>query len=169
MVLPARKAISGRICLALNRSEVTLMNDPIEVLAPSNSEIQPPTAAPVPVAEEAAVPLATGANGTVEPANRHAEAGRKGAHRVHQLMQLGLLYEKDHGLKRGRQRLRQLIQEGRLYEQEHGLSKKPRRSRRDRLAGDLLVQSFFRSLLRMVKPSYRDKISRMMQALDQAA
>src|SRR5438105_1857974 len=42
----------------------------------------------------------------------HAEAGRKGAHRVHQLIQEGRLYEQEHGLKRGRQRLRQLIELG---------------------------------------------------------
>jgi len=78
-------------------------------------------------------------------------------------MQLGLVYEKEHGLKRGRQRVRQLIEEGKLYEQEHGMSRKPRRSRRDRLAGDPLVQSFLRSLLRMVKPAYRDRLSRMLQ------
>src|SRR5438132_675640 len=38
------------------------------------------------------------ANGT---ANRHVEAGRKGARRVHQLIQEGKLYEQEHGLKRG--------------------------------------------------------------------
>src|SRR5262249_55063557 len=51
-----------------------------------------------------------------EASNQHAEAGRKGAQRLHQLIQLGRLYEQEHGLKRGRQRLRQLIQEGKLYE-----------------------------------------------------
>ena len=108
-------------------------------------------------------------NGDSEPGNRHAQAGRKGAQRVHQLMQLGLLYENEHGLKRGRQRVRQLIEEGKLYEQEHGMGRKPRRSRRDRLAGDPLVQSFLRSLLRMVKPAYRDRLSRMLQTFDTAA
>jgi len=93
----------------------------------------------------------------------HAEAGRKGAHRVHQLMELGLLYEKEHGLKRGKQRLRQLIQEGRLYEQEHGMSPRPRRKR---LGGRQIVQNFFRSLLRMVKPAYRDRINRLLEELE---
>src|SRR4051794_33773132 len=45
----------------------------------------------------------------------HADAGRKGAQRIHQLIQQGRQYEQEHGLKRGRQRLRQLIEEGKLY------------------------------------------------------
>jgi hypothetical protein len=145
------------------------MNEYIDpVTVPGTGEVQP-IQAPVPVpavAGEAAVPEANGHGAAV---NRHAEAGRKGARRVHQLAQLGLLYEKEHGLKRGRQRLRQLIQEGRLYEQEHGLSTQPRRTRRDRLAGDQLVQTFLRSLLRMVKPAHRGKLLRLLQTLDEAA
>jgi hypothetical protein len=48
----------------------------------------------------------------VEPATgsrspQHAEAGRKGAFRIHELVRLGKLYEQEHGLKRGRQRRRQ--------------------------------------------------------------
>src|SRR5258707_2376911 len=39
--------------------------------------------------------------------SRYAVAGRKGARRIHQLIQHGRLYEKEHGLKRGRQRIRQ--------------------------------------------------------------
>src|SRR5205085_1980988 len=75
-------------------------------------------------AEATAQAPPAGANGHGEPAGPadwHAEAGRKGARRVHQLIQRGLLYEQEHGLKRGRQRLRQLIELGKLYEQEHGL------------------------------------------------
>src|SRR5439155_8194418 len=49
----------------------------------------------------------------VEP-NRHVEAGRKGARRVHELIERGRLYEQEHGLTRGRQRLRQLLEEGKL-------------------------------------------------------
>ncbi len=49
--------------------------------------------------------------------NRYVVAGRKGAERIHQLIQRGRLYEQEHNLKRGRQRLRQLIEEGKLYEQ----------------------------------------------------
>src|SRR5438105_279356 len=62
-------------------------------------------------------------NGT---ADWHAEAGRKGAHRIEQLIEEGKLYEKEHGLKRGRQRIRQLIELGKRYEQEHDL--RPRRA-----------------------------------------
>jgi hypothetical protein len=112
---------------------------------------------------------AAAVNGSASPPNRHAEAGRKGARRVHQLAQLGLLYEREHGLKRGRQRLRQLIQEGRLYEQEHGLDPKPRRTRRERLVGDQVVEVLVRSLVRMVKPAYRARLVQLLQTLDQAA
>src|SRR5262245_26302263 len=65
-------------------------------------------------------------NGSV---SRHAAAGRKGAERIHQLIERGKLYEQEHDLKRGRQRLRQLIEEGKLYEQEHGLSTSRRKKR----------------------------------------
>ena len=153
------------------------MNDQLCPSVPSPEQTEQPTQPTDPavrVAEAQAEAVAAteqpaAVNGEGDSANRHAEAGRKGAHRVHQLMQLGLLYEQEHGLKRGRQRLRQLIQEGKLYEQEHGLARKPRGPRRDRLGGDQLVQSFLRSLLRMVKPAYRDKLGRLMKALDVAA
>jgi hypothetical protein len=141
------------------------MNEPIHTVAPAAEMIQP-TSPPITTATQETAPGGVVAQ---EPSKRHAEAGRKGAARVHQLRQLGLLYEKEHGLKRGRQRRRQLIQEGRLYEQEHGLSVGPRRRRSERLAGEQLVQSFFRSLLRMVKPSYRGKLLRMLQTLEEAA
>src|SRR5205085_4246998 len=49
-----------------------------------------------------------------EAGDWHAEAGRKGARRVHQLIQEGKLYEQEHGLTSGRQRLRQLIELGKL-------------------------------------------------------
>src|SRR3954451_1688737 len=62
--------------------------------------------------------------------NPHAEAGRKGARRIHQLIQEGKLYEQEHGFKRGRQRLRQLIEEGKLYEEEHGLHQRKKRDPR---------------------------------------
>jgi hypothetical protein len=77
-------------------------------------------------------PAGDSAPAVAEPSSRHAEAGRKGARRIHDLIRLGRLYEQEHGLTRGRQRLRQLIEEGKLYEQEHGLG--PRRvKRRSRL------------------------------------
>src|SRR5271156_1644557 len=65
-----------------------------------------------------------------EDATWHAEAGRKGAQRIHQLIEEGRLYEKEHGLKRGRQRLRQLIELGEGYEHEHRM----RRSLEDQAA-----------------------------------
>src|SRR5207244_5160305 len=131
------------------------MNDQLYPSAASAEQTEQSTSPAVPIAPEpeqsAPAPEQPAlVSGDANNGNRHAKAGRKGAQRVHQLMQLGLLYEQEHGLKRGRQRLRQLIQEGRLYEQEHGLAHKPRKSRR--LRGDQIVQSFLRSLLRMVKP-----------------
>src|SRR5919109_879948 len=69
-------------------------------------------------------------NGTqAEAGGWRVEAGRKGAQRIHQLIEHGKLYEQEHGLKSGRQRLRQLIEEGKLYEQEHGLAPQRRRAR----------------------------------------
>src|SRR3954452_7460637 len=63
-----------------------------------------------------------------------AEAGRKGAKRVHQLIQAGKLYEQEHGLKSGRQRLRQLIELGKLYEAERGTPPNGKRRRAPRLS-----------------------------------
>jgi hypothetical protein len=101
-------------------------------------------------------------------ADWHVEAGRKGGQRFHQLIQRGLQYEEEHGLKRGRQRLRQLVQEGRLYEQEHGLASKGRkpRGRLSRVRAEQLLQSLCRILYRLAKPAHREKISIMLQALD---
>jgi hypothetical protein len=93
----------------------------------------------------------------VLPFNRHAEAGRLGARRVHQLIRLGKLFEEEHGLKRGRQRLRQLIQQGRRYEIEHGLVK-PRRARPRR--GEAWAD-FLAALARVVKPAYRAEVERL--------
>jgi hypothetical protein len=95
--------------------------------------------------------------------NRHAAAGRKGGLRFHELIQRGLLYEQEHGLHRGRQRLRQLVQEGRLYEIEHGLVTENERPRAERVGMDEVWQTFLRSLVRMVKPAYRDRVSRLLQ------
>jgi hypothetical protein len=120
-------------------------------------------ASPTPAAE---VAVADG-NG-VEVKNRHAEAGRKGGHRVHQLIQEGRLYEKEHGLKSGRQRLRQLIELGKAYEQEHGLRPNRRPKRRERLdQGDReeLLATFLRCLLRIAKPSFRAELRRLVEVL----
>src|SRR5262249_11327338 len=104
-----------------------------------------------------------------ERLNQHAEAGRKGAQRIHQLIQQGRLYEREHGLKPGRQRLRQLIQEGKLYEQEHGLktmSKRSREGRRPRISQEQLLRALLQSLLRVAKPAYRSRLLSLVQALE---
>jgi hypothetical protein len=138
--------------------------------------LQETVPAPVPVADAGQVPVAAApeavpgtANGRNGAANRHAEAGRKGGRRFHELIQRGQLYEQEHGLKRGRQRLRQLIEEGKLYEQEHGLSPKGRRTRRSRVSGEQLVRRVFEALVRLSKPSYRPHLLRALQALEEAA
>jgi hypothetical protein len=102
----------------------------------------------------------------VEPANPHAEAGRKGAQRFHQLVQYGKLYEQEHNLKRGRQRLRQLVEEGRLYEQEHGLNPPRVRKRGVRVSKKQVIRRLLDSLMRIAKSSYRPHLARMVQALE---
>jgi hypothetical protein len=98
--------------------------------------------------------------------NRHAEAGRLGAKRVHQLIRLGRVYEEEHGLNRGRERLRQLVQFGKRYEQEHGLAaSRPRKRRGKGQAWD----EFLTALARVVKPSYRPQVERLVQELRSAA
>jgi hypothetical protein len=98
----------------------------------------------------------------------HVEAGRKGAQRIHQLIQEGKLYEQEHGLKRGRQRLRQLIEEGKLYEQEHGL-RPGRPAQTDgtaRVSSDQALKMLLHSLLRLVKPSVRRQLATLLQDLE---
>jgi hypothetical protein len=103
-----------------------------------------------------------------EPERWRARAGRKGAHRVHQLIQEGKLYEQEHGLKRGRQRLRQLIELGKLYEQEHGLrppGQKKLAERQSRMGREELVGTLLQCLLRIAKPSFRPELERLVEAL----
>lgn len=119
---------------------------------------------PEPVAAEpdqpATVPL--------EGVNWHAEAGRKGARRVHQLIQAGRLYEQEHGLKPGRQRLRQLIAQGRLYEQEHGLSNGHRAGGRRpaKLSHRQSLKLFLQLLVRVTKPGFREQLLKVLQDLE---
>lgn len=103
-----------------------------------------------------------------EPATWHAEAGRKGARRIHQLIQEGLRYEEEHGLKRGRQRLRQLIELGKLYEQEHGLRPERRAAGRrlSRMSSEKALLNFFQALLRLSRPSFRSRLVEMIRALE---
>jgi hypothetical protein len=98
----------------------------------------------------------------------HAEAGRKGAQRVQQLIEEGKRYEQEHGLKRGRQRIRQLIELGKRYEQEHDL--RPRRTgkRRERLGRGQrkeLLATLLRCLVRLSKPSFRADFGRLIKEL----
>ncbi len=101
-------------------------------------------------------------------ANWHAEAGRKGAQRIHQLIQAGKLYEQEHGLKPGRQRLRQLIAEGKLYEQEHGLSngRRPTLRRPKRLDDQQSLKLLVQLLVRVAKPKFREQLLRVLQDLE---
>jgi hypothetical protein len=88
-------------------------------------------------------------------------AGRLGGKRVHELVELGREFEKEHGLKAGRQRLKQLVQLGRRYEMEHGLrAPTPRRKRK----GDAW-QEFLTALSRVVKPAHRPAVEQLVAAL----
>jgi hypothetical protein len=114
--------------------------------------------------EPVSPPEVASVNSTVSVSNAHAEAGRKGARRIHQLIQQGRQYEREHSLKPGRQRLRQLIEEGKLYEQEHGL--RPRKGHRPRMSHEQTLKTFLQSLLRVLKPAYRAQLLGLMQALE---
>ncbi len=126
-----------------------------------------------PVVPEETTPVPGHTNGTAEApsgaGSRFATAGRKGAERIHQLIQRGELYEKEHGLKRGRQRLRQLIEEGKLYEQEHGLSPVRPKKRGSRLSREQLLRRLLETLLRISKRSYRPQLLKLVQALESPA
>jgi hypothetical protein len=110
------------------------------------------------------------ANGSVEESGDwRIEAGRKGARRIHELIEHGKLYEREHGLKRGRQRLRQLIEEGKLYEQEHGMTQE-RRGARDlrprRLSSAQQMLHFLQLVLRLAKPRFRGQVARLIQLME---
>jgi hypothetical protein len=132
---------------------------------PAENEVPAPTEAPT---ADAAV---ESTNGTAsEVRGWHAEAGRKGAHRVHQLIQEGKLYEQEHGLTSGRQRLRQLIELGKQYEQEHGLQPgQPRkvRERLSRMEREETLATFLQCLLRIAKPSFRAELLRLVEVVQQ--
>jgi len=104
----------------------------------------------------------TPADADVLPVNPvRAAAGRLGAKRRQQLIQLGKQYELDHNLTPGRQRLKQLIQLGKRYEQDHGLkAAKPRRKRK----GDAWTE-FLSALARVVKPAYRPAVESLVAKL----
>ena len=124
-------------------------------------------AAPAPEAVPQAAPVVSEApEHTNGVASRYATAGRKGAERIHQLIERGKLYETEHGLKRGRQRLRQLIEEGKLYEQEHGLSASRRRKRGAPVSPEQVVRRLLDTLVRVAKPAYRAELLKLVQLLD---
>jgi len=127
------------------------------------SEAVPGQETSVPVGDASAAALGAAAR------QRHAEAGRKGAQRVHQLIQEGKLYEQEHGLKSGRQWLRQLLEQGKLYEQEHGLrpARHKRRQRLGRTEREELLATLLQCLLRIVKPSFRAELIRLVEALQE--
>jgi hypothetical protein len=143
------------------------------------AEVQTETAAPAvpeangtPVAPEVPVDVAaeqpsSAADEPRDGGDWHAEAGRKGALRIHELIERGRLYEKEHGLTSGRQRLRQLIEEGKLYEQEHGLRPEDGEGRRERvrMSQREVLESFLESLVRLAKPGYRPQLLRLLQSL----
>jgi hypothetical protein len=96
------------------------------------------------------------------------EAGRKGAKRIHQLIEAGRQYEQEHGLKSGRQRLRQLIELGKRYEEERGAAvagRKRRGSRLTRAERDEVVATLLRCLVRIAKPSFRPELTKLAEAL----
>lgn len=132
------------------------------------------TPAPSPTAEAETKPTADSVpepvSSTAEDEGHwHARTGRKGARRVHQLIQLGHLYEQEHGLKRGRQRLRQLIELGKAYEREHGLrpGTSPKRgSRLSRSERDDLLATLLHCLVRIARPSFRAELGRLIDVLD---
>jgi hypothetical protein len=104
-----------------------------------------------------------------EGVNRHAAAGREGARRRQELIELGKLYEQEHGLKRGRQRIRQLIEQGKLYEQEHGLRPRRIRKRGPRLSDKQLLTKLLEGLARIARSPYRAHIEQLARALENEA
>jgi hypothetical protein len=143
-----------------NQHDLAPMNGATEQGLAELSSVAPETTAPVPTENEPHV------NRTAS--RRHSEAGRKGAQRRHQLIQQGRRYEKEHGLKSGRQRLRQLLELGKLYEQEHGLggSRRQPRDALERMDGDQLIKTLFRTLERLSKPAYRTRVVEALRKLE---
>jgi hypothetical protein len=140
-------------------------NEPSPPLA--DAEAAPTTELGVTKAESAHSEQSNGVAGP-EPERWRARAGRKGAHRVHQLIQEGKLYEQEHGLKRGGQRLRQLIELGKVYEQEHGLrpaGQTKRGERLSRMGREELIATLLQCLLRIAKPSFRKDLEQLVEAL----
>jgi len=143
---------------------------PVAELEPRPQETVPQEAIPQEVAPVegtvAVAPEAADVTPNGEANNQHAQAGRKGAQRLHELIRLGRLYEQVHGLKRGRQRLRQLIQLGKVYEQEHGLSPKRSRKRGPRVSSEQPLRRLLEVLVQIAKPAYRPRLLDLVRALE---
>lgn len=138
------------------------MNDQDTVI---QNPVVEPTPAPAPELNVVHPEPEAAPEATSPPVNAaRSAAGRIGAHRVHELMRLGLEYEKEHGLKAGRQRQRQLIQLGRRFEQEHGLAAPKKVHRRRK--GDAWKE-FVTALARVVKPTYRPAVEQLVATLQQ--
>ena len=147
------------------------MTDMYDSSVPPIGELIPPTdpspVVEVPVDQVPETALEVDGHGEAYGVWR-TEAGRKGAKRVHQLIQAGKQYEQEHGLKNGRQRLRQLIQLGKLYEAEHGnppIGKKRRGDRLSRQERDEVVATLLKCLVRIAKPSFRAELGKLAEAL----
>jgi hypothetical protein len=147
------------------------MSDIFDPTVPPVDDRTPPTE-PV-VVNEAPVDAVPETNGHHEADGTHgvwrAEAGRKGAKRIHQLIEAGKRYEQEHGLKEGRQRLRQLIELGKIYEAEHGhgqAGKKRRGVRLSRQDRDEVVATLLKCLVRIAKPSFRVELGKLAEALN---
>jgi hypothetical protein len=109
-----------------------------------------------------------GVNGAQDEPTWRNEAGRKGAKRVHQLIEAGRRYEQEHGLKSGRQRLRQLIELGKRYEEEHGVrpARKERQGKRlSRTERDEVLATLLECLMKIAKPSFRAELARLAGSL----
>ena len=153
-----------------------MYDTPVAPLDDRTPPTEPVTVTEVPVDHVAETTLVEGEVHDGTTGVWRAEAGRKGAKRVHQLIQAGKLYEQEHGLKSGRQRLRQLIELGKLYEAEHGgrpTGKKRRGTRLSREERDEVVATLLKCLVRIAKPSFRADLGKLAEALspekDQAA
>jgi hypothetical protein len=149
------------VTVAQDRHEAAVENEPV----PLDHEAPGPQGPPA--AGDGTVELAGAADTRNATATDwHAEAGRKGANRVNQLIRRGLLYEQEHGLKSGRQRLRQLIDEGKIYEQEHGMRPERRSGPRGpRVDSEEVLRSLVSVLIRIAKPAYRDRLNQLLRAM----
>jgi hypothetical protein len=100
-------------------------------------------------------------------ADWRTEAGRKGARRIHELIEAGRRYEEQHGLKSGRQRLRQLIELGKQYERDQGVEpgRKRRGTRLSRADRDEVISTLVRCLVRLAKPAFRSDLEKLANVL----